>query len=92
MLGKIINKLYGWHTKKLVSKTQVKKLTENEKKRRKFVEDMQILLGFVTWLNTKGFRSRKERKHFWRNVCEGKTVIEDTLNHLIELYTKKQDK
>ena len=92
MLGKIISKLYRWHTSKLISKTKVKKLTEEDKKRRKFVEDMQGLLGFVTWLNTKGLRNRRERKHFWRNVCEGRGVMEDTLQNLVKLYTKKDTK
>lgn len=90
MLGKLISKLYKWHTSKLIGKNKVKKLTEEQKKRRKFLEEMQRLLGFVTWLNTQGMRSRRERKMFWRNVAKGETVLEDTLQNLIKLYTKKE--
>ena len=89
MLGKFISKLYRWHTARLIKKTKQTKLTEEQEKRRKFLEEMKRLLSFVTWLNTKGLRNRKERKHFWRNVCEGRTVIEDTINNLIKMYTEK---
>jgi len=89
MIGKIISKLYRWHTARLIKKTKETKLTEEQKKRKEFLADMQRLLGFVTWLNSQGLRNRKERKHFWRNVCEGRTVIEDTLQNLIKLYTEK---
>ncbi len=89
MLVKLIAKLYAWSLKRTMKTTKKKKLTEEDKKKVEFVQDMKRLLGFVTWLNTKGFKSRRERKHFWRNVCEGRSVMEETLNNLIELYSKK---
>ena len=92
MLVKIIAKLYAWSLKRTMKIVKKKKLTEGDKKKIEFVKDMKRLLGFVTWLNTKGLRNRRERKTFWRNVSHGENTLEDTLNNLIELYSKKDEK
>ncbi len=92
MLSKLIGKLYAWSLKRTMKTVKKKKVTEEDKKKIEFVQDMKRLIGFVTWLNTKGLRNRRERKVFWRNVSRGETVLEDTLNNLIKLYTKKEEK
>lgn len=92
ILGKIITGSYKWYYNRETKKHQKKKLTEVEKKKVEFYENMQQLYGFVTWLNTKGFVNRHARKTFWRNVVDGQSVLEDIMTDLINKYAPKKKK
>lgn len=70
-------------------KEQKKKLTEQDKQKMAIYKQLKELYSFVRWLNTKGLKTRRIRKSFWRAVKEGQPVIEDTLNNLINQYASK---
>lgn len=88
-IEKIITNLYVKIIQRKQKKEQKKKLTEQEKQKAVLYKQLKELYSFVKWLNTKGLKTRRIRKAFWRAVKEGRPVIENTLNNLIKRYASK---
>jgi len=88
-IEKIITNLYVKIIQRKQKKEQTKKLTDQDKQKMVIYKQLKEVYSFVKWLNTKGLKSRKQRKSFWRAVREGRPVIEDTLNNLIQNYAPK---
>ena len=88
-IEKIITNLYVKIIQRKQKKEQTKKLTDQDKQKMVIYKQLKEVYSFVNWLNTKGLKSRKQRKSFWRAVREGRPVIEDTLNNLIQNYAPK---
>jgi len=85
-----IDKFCTWYlTKKQKSQQQSKKQTDDKK----LVEAYKLLkdlYGFAKFLNGT-FRSRKEKKTFWRNVEESQEPLIDTLDHILVSYGVKSE-
>ena len=88
-IEKIITNLYIKIIQRKQKKEQKKKLTEQDKRKAVLYKQLKELYSFIKWLNTKGLKTRRIRKSFWRAVKEGRPVIEDTLNNLIQSYAPK---
>lgn len=91
MFEKVIAKLYQWSMKRAMARHQKKNMTESQKKRQEMYVHLRELYSFVRWLNTKGLGNRHQRKAFWREVREGKPVIENVLNQLLNKYAPKSE-
>ena len=88
MFDKVVQKIYNWSYSKLVKKQQAKTKNKEFEKNKKFYKHFKDLYEFVKWLNTK-LPDRRVRKQFWNNVKDGKPVIENTLQNLMNDYRKK---
>lgn len=86
----LIDKFCTWYlTKKQKSQQQNKKQVE-DKKLEEAYKMLRDLYGFVKFLNGT-FRSRKEKKTFWRNVEEAQEPLIDTLDHILISYGVKSE-
>jgi len=63
---------------------QLNKLEEVDK-------NLKDLLGFVKYLNQRGFRNRQERKTFWTKVSKGEPLFENVIIRLTEGYAKEME-
>jgi len=69
---------------------EVKKKIQDEKLKEVYTR-LKQLEEFIKFLNEKAFANRGERKRFWKDVLEGKPVIEDTLKRILSRYGVKDE-
>lgn len=72
-------------------KQQEQKKKINDEKLKDAGARLKQLAEFVQFLNEKGFSNRHERKAFWRDVQEGRPVVEDTLKRILSRYGVKEE-
>lgn len=88
MIGKVITNLYKWHITKQQLKQRDKKIDNELVAKKDMIMKLRGLYEFANWLNTKGIvGNRKQRKIFWKAVEEGKPVIQEVLQQLIQRHT-----
>ena len=63
---------------------QLNKLEEIDK-------NLKDLLGFVRYLNQRGFKNRHERKTFWTKVAKGEPLFENVIEKLCNGYAKEME-
>jgi flagellar biosynthesis GTPase FlhF len=72
-------------------KQQEEKKKINDEKLKEAGARLKQLAEFVQFLNEKAFRNRHERKAFWRDVQDGKPVMEETLKNILRRYGVKEE-
>lgn len=83
--------LCAWYLNGRNKKQNEAKQKLNDEKLKEVYTRLKQLEEFIKFLNEKAFASRHERKAFWRDVLEGKPVIEDTLKRILTRYGVKDD-
>ena len=84
-----IQKFCTWYMTRTVKQQQNQQLSEQDKVKRKMYDDLQELYDFVKWLNVKGFRNRRQRKAFWKDVANGKPALEEVIARIMLRYSPK---
>jgi hypothetical protein len=86
-----IGQICAYYLNRRSKKQQEKKQKINDDKLKEVYTRLKQLESFVKFLNEKAFANRHDRKAFWRDVEDGKPVMEDTLKRLLERYGVKKE-
>ena len=62
-----------------------------DKKLEEATEKLKALYEFVRFINEKCVRNRHERKTFWRNVSEGRPLVEETIVNVLRRMGVKEE-
>jgi len=85
----IITKFCSWYIgKQAKAKQDAKKMVDDEQLVKAY-HNINALYEFVRFLRTQGFKNRAERKAFWKDVIEGRPVLDDALNRMLQAYGVK---
>lgn len=83
--------LCAWYLNRRSKKqNEAKKKLQDEKLKEVYTR-LKQLDEFVKFLNEKAFANRHERKAFWRDVQDGRPVIEETLKRILSRYGVKDE-
>jgi hypothetical protein len=63
----------------------------DDKKLEEAGDKLKALYEFVRFINEKCVRNRHERKTFWRNVSEGRPLVEETIINVLRRMGVKED-
>jgi len=86
-----IGQICAYYLNKRSKNQQAKKQQLNDEKLKEVYTRLQQLASFVKFLHEKVFVNRHERKAFWKDVQDGKPVMEDILKRLLERYGVKKE-
>jgi len=78
----------------LAKQNKVAKVAEKriqDKKLEEATEKLKALYEFVRFINEKCVRNRHERKTFWRNVSEGRPLVEETIINVLRRMGVKEE-
>lgn len=75
--------------KKKVAQEAKKRI--EDKKLEEAGDKLKALYEFVRFINEKCVRNRHERKTFWRNVSEGRPLVEETIINVLRRMGVKED-
>lgn len=87
----IITKFCTWYVNKQVAKAKKEKAKVDDAKLVEAYKNINALYDFCKFLRTTAFKSRDEKKKFWRAVLEEKPVISDILNRMLQAYGVKSE-
>ncbi len=91
MYGKFVTFLYKRHAEKAMKEVQKLNKKRKDAERYQVLEQMKQLYGFVKFINGQ-FVNRRERKHFWNSVSKGESVLEGTMERLMNKMKEKNNK
>ena len=88
---KLLDKFCKWYMgrKNKVAQDAQKKI--QDKKLEEASEKLKALYEFVRFINEKCVRNRHERKSFWKNVSEGRPMVEDTIINVLRRMGVKEE-
>ena len=87
----VIDKFCQWYLGRKQQKAQKVQQEAKDKKLEEAGAKIKALYEFVKLLNTQILRNRNERKGFWRNVSEGRPLVEDTLLNILRRLEVKEE-
>ena len=88
---KLLDKFCNWYMgrKNKVAKEAQKKV--QDEKLKEAGDKLKALYEFVRFINEKCVRNRHERKTFWRNVSEGRPLVEETIINVLRRMGVKEE-
>ena len=88
---KLLDKFCNWYMsrKNKVAKEAQKKI--QDEKLKEAGDKLKALYEFVRFINEKCVRNRHERKTFWRNVSEGRPLVEETIINVLRRMGVKEE-
>ena len=83
--------LCAWYLNRRSQKAAGAKKKFDDEKLKEVYNRFKQLNEFVKFLNEKAFSNRHERKAFWKDVQDGKPVLEATLKRILTQYGVKAE-
>jgi len=80
---KLLDRFCKWYMSRKQKATQMEQKGVQDKKLKEAVDKLKALYEFVKFINEKCVRNRHERKTFWRNVAEGRPLVEETILNVL---------
>jgi len=86
-----LDRLVEWYIRKRRKQEETKYQTDEEKRRKEFVEKLQLTLQFIKWID-KQLENRRVKKTFWTEFIKDEKVRPETFEKLIKAYIQPIEK
>lgn len=88
---KLLDNFCRWYMGRKQKVAQEAKKRIDDKKLKEAGDKLKALYEFVRFINEKCVRNRHERKTFWRNVSEGRPLVEETIINVLRRMGVKEE-